>query len=47
MNMTNKKLMEMIAEQLARIIELEEYIDAADKIFAQDGEPEPKKRVKR
>ena len=47
MNMTNKKLLGIIAEQLARIIELEEYIDAADKTFAQDGEPRPKKRVKR
>ncbi len=47
MKSTDKKLLGIIAEQLARIIELEECLKESDVMFEKISKGQPVKRVKR
>lgn len=47
MNISKKRMIKIIGEQLARIIELNEYIDAADSAFSVIQKENNEIKVKR
>ena len=46
MKITTKKLLSLIGEQLARILELNACLDKADSVFSQKPSPKKEKRKK-
>lgn len=47
MKLTTKKMLSIIGEQMARIIELNAYLDKADTAFCLNAKTENEKRKKR